>query len=359
MLRFLRNLFYLAAFGGVLYFWAYLFLTQPLPYQQRLMYQVKNGATIDTIAKDFTDEYLFTHIWQTYTFIAYGYLSHKAYHLKAGEYQFDAGMSPLALLQKIVKGDVFLREITFPEGITYTAMLDDLKTNPYLKHDLLRYDDKALQQLLQIPSTNSLEGWFYPSTYKFARGSSDLKIVQLSHAKMQKRLDTLWQQRAANLPYQKPYDALIVASLVEREAKLKSEQPLIAGVILKRLSINMLLQIDASVIYGLGAAYTGKLTHDQVHNVDTPYNTYLHHGLPPSPIALVGQDALYAALHPVMTDNLFYVARGDGSHEFSATAAQQNQAVQKFLKGGQPVNVAPPAVVKPRGLPQMKKQNKK
>lgn len=247
--------------------------------------------------------------------------------LHAGEYVIEPGMGPMQLLHNIITGHVFWRKLLFVEGWTFKQFRQTLDHDPYIIHKTLGLSDAEVGLLLN--KTGSLEGLFFPATYRYTAGFSDVAILQQAAQTMQKHLQAAWQTRAAHLFYQTPYQALIVASMVEKEAKLKQDRPLIAGVILKRLSINMPLQIDATVIYGLGDEYHGRLTTADL-KIPTAYNTYLHKGLPPTPIAMPGEASLQAAMHPIIDHDLFYVARGDGGHVFSATLAGQNKAVRHY-----------------------------
>jgi UPF0755 protein len=248
--------------------------------------------------------------------------------IKAGEYRIDPAITPRIFLKQIIAGKILLRSITFVEGWTFQQMMLAINNNPYLTHTLNDLDNTAIMAKLGYPGVNP-EGQFYPDTYLFSRGTLDQQILQKAYQNMQQKLNRAWQQRAPDLPYSSPYQALIVASLIEKEAALPQERPLVAGVILRRLQKNMLLQIDAAVIYGLGENYTGNLTWRDLE-VPTPYNIYMYRGLPPTPIAMPSISAITAALHPTMGDALYYVAKGDGSHIFSATLANHQQAAQRY-----------------------------
>ena len=248
--------------------------------------------------------------------------------LHAGEYALPVGITPRQLLAKMAAGEVIQHHFTIVEGWTFAVLRDALGRDPLLRQSLTGVDDAALMRMLGAPDAPP-EGWFLPETYSYVKGMSDLDILRRAHDAMRKTLDKLWAERAPNLPLDAPYQALILASIVEKETARADERPLIAGVFLHRLKIGMRLQTDPSVIYGLGAAYDGKL-HTRDLDTDTPFNTYTRAGLTPTPIALPGAAALNAALHPAATDALYFVARGDGSHEFSATLDAHNAAVSKY-----------------------------
>ena len=254
------------------------------------------------------------------------YLQQASKHLHAGEYQLTPGVLPGELLRKMVNDEVVWRDILFVEGTTWSIMQAQLASNTYLLKSSL--NPESLSKKLKITDAH-LEGWFFPDTYRYTAGLSEFALLHKAHLAMLNHLQTVWATRQADLPYRTPYDLLIVASLIEKEAKIAADYPRIAGVIVKRLQLGMPLQIDASVIYGLADAYDGKLKLSQLKQ-DNPYNTYLHKGLPPTPIAMPGQASLDAAAHPVISRDIFYVASGTGGHIFSATLSQQNRAVAHY-----------------------------
>lgn len=261
-------------------------------------------------------------------FVFMARLKNLAHAVKAGEYLIPTGMTPAQLLRVLVAGKVRLRELTFVEGWRFTQLLGSLAKNPYLQHDLQGKTPQDIMALLGEPEKNP-EGGFYPDTYKFARGTHESVLLKQAHALMTREVAQAWQERAAGLPYASVAEAVIVASLIEKETAVAAERAQVAGVILRRLQLKMPLQIDATVIYGLGDQYTGRLSHADL-KVNSPYNTYLFKGLPPTPIAMPGKAALIAALHPAPGDAMYYVSKGDGSHEFSATLAAHNRAVNKL-----------------------------
>jgi UPF0755 protein len=257
-----------------------------------------------------------------------GSLMNASNHLHAGEYIIQPGETVVTLLQDMVAGRVVWRDFLFIEGWTLKQLREALDNNPYLLHKSKGLTDAELAKLFKIPQKNP-EGFFFPDTYRYTAGIPDTMILRQAYEAMQKRLQTAWSTRTPDLFYTDPYQALIVASLVEKEAEIPADRPKIAGVILKRLKIGMMLQVDASVIYGLGDAYDGKLKISQL-KIPSPYNTYLNKGLPPTPIAMPGEASIQAAMHPIVTNALFYVADGHGGHTFSATAAGQDRAVRRY-----------------------------
>lgn len=257
--------------------------------------------------------------------------SHPTEQLKTGEYFFPKGSNLISVWKQVTTGTgLYNRAFTIIPGWTFTQLKQALAKDEILQHNLANLTDKQIMERLGFPNL-APEGQFLPETYYYTRGNSEEIILKKSFNLMQKKLTEKWQNRAANLPYQTPYEALIVASLIEKEAYLNSEKPLIASVIINRLNQNMLLQIDPTVIYGMGDRYQGKI-HKEDLKQDTPYNTYVHKGLPPTPIAMPGIAAIDAALHPQNTEFLYFVAKGDGSHQFSKTLTEHNAAVDISIK---------------------------
>ena len=248
--------------------------------------------------------------------------------LHAGEYAVDAGMTPRLLLKKMAAGEVIQHKFTIVEGWTWSQLRAALAQDGVLLQTLSNVDDAALMR--RFGDTDlSPEGAFLPETYSFVKGMSDADILRRAREAMKKTLDKLWAEHAADTPLKSPYDALILASIVEKETARVEERPQIARVFLSRLKLGMKLQTDPTVIYGMGAAYNGNIRRSDL-DTDTPYNTYTRTGLPPTPIALPGKAALAAVIHPADTDALYFVARGNGSHEFSATLEAHNRAVAKY-----------------------------
>lgn len=249
-------------------------------------------------------------------------------YLKAGEYLVPTNITPSQLLRFLMAGKVRYREITFVEGWRFAQLFDALEKNQYLKHDCLGKTPQEIMAMLGVPDKNP-EGRFFPNTFKFARGTRESTILKESFEMMSKELAKAWAQRAPNLTYLSPDEAVIVASLIEKETAVAEERAIIAGVILRRLRNNMLLQIDPTVIYALGSQYTGQLSKEDL-KINSPYNTYLFKGLPPTAIAMPGLASLNAALHPADGEALYYVSKGDGTHQFTATLAEHHDAVHKF-----------------------------
>jgi UPF0755 protein len=256
--------------------------------------------------------------------------------LHAGEYALAPGMTPRVLLENMAAGRVLHRRVTLVDGWTFAEVRQALANAPRLKHQLGRLDDAAVMAKFGdaggSPEGRSPEGEFMPDTYDYVLGMSDMDILGRAHKAMQEFLAREWAARDTSVPLDDPYQALILASLVEKETAVASERPRIAGVFERRLKIGMKLDTDPSVIYGMGKAYDGNIRKSDLET-DTPYNTYTRAGLPPTPIALPSRAAIHAVLHPAAGDALYFVAKGDGTHQFSATLAEHNAAVRKYILG--------------------------
>lgn len=263
-------------------------------------------------------------------FTLYLRLHDTGHAVHAGEYLLTPGMTPRQLLDLVTRGQVIEYSVTLPEGRTLAETLQTLHQDERLRQTL---DEKVLYEpagwLEQNFNFPAAEGAFFPDTYRFQRGQSDADILRRAWLRMQEVLDEEWAARAPELPLKSPWEALILASIVERESGRVDERARIAGVFIRRLEKNMRLQTDPTVIYGLGAQFDGNLTRKHLR-APGPYNTYVIFGLPPTPIALPGRAAIHAALHPADGEELYFVARGDGSHQFSATLAEHRAAVRKY-----------------------------
>lgn len=252
----------------------------------------------------------------------------RAQDIKAGSYEIAASLTPLQLLDKLTSGDVTQAEVKFIEGWNIRQVRAALDASADLRHDTSGLPDAELLARIGAAEKHP-EGLFFPDTYLFSKGASDLAVLKRAYTAQQRHLAQEWAARAPNLPYKTPYEALVMASVVEKETGRAAERDRIAGVLVNRLRVNMLLQVDPSVIYGIGAAFDGNLK--KIHLLtDGPYNTYTRPGLPPTPIAMPGIASLRAALRPAPTDAFYYVARGDGTSEFSRTLEEHNRAVRKY-----------------------------
>jgi peptidoglycan lytic transglycosylase G len=303
----------------------YRFITTPLHCPNATTVIVAPHTTIRQLATQLQATGLLSH---PHFFVLLAHQRGYASQLRVGEYAVDSHMTPEQLLKHIAAGKTVMRKITLIEGMTMRQMRQILLSNQALQHVSVNQTDAEMMAALGHAG-ESPEGRFFPDTYIYTWGNKDTVILQQAYQRMEQLLAQAWPQRAPNLPYRNINDALIVASLVESEAQVPAERPLIAGVIIRRLEKNMNLQIDPTVIYGAGKPFGSPITLEDLHN-DNPYNTYLHKGLPPAPINMPSAASIDAALHPATGDALYYVAQGDGSHRFSATYEQHLQAVRKY-----------------------------
>lgn len=259
-------------------------------------------------------------------------LASKETSIKAGSYQVEHGVTPWQLMNKITQGDFAQSEVVFIEGWTFRQIRAALDVHAAVRHDSAGFSDADVMRRLNA-DTVMPEGMFFPDTYLFGKGESDLAILARAHRTMQKQLQSAWQQRDPGVPLASPYEALILASIVEKETGQSSERQLIAGVFSNRLRAGMKLQTDPTVIYGLGERFDGNLRKRDLMT-DAPFNTYTRPGLPPHPIAMPGQASLLAAVNPARTGALYFVARGDGTSQFSRSLEEHNRAVAKYQRAG-------------------------
>ena len=296
--------------------------------EQPFLFEIPHGMSLRTLAQELTALGVLDH---PYYFLALAYLRGDAGRVKAGEYEISPGTTPVALLDKLVKNQVYQRSVTLIEGWTTAQVLAALAKDDRLVGKLEGATPQDLMAALGRAGQHP-EGRFFPDTYRFTKGASDLDILGRAAQAMDRVLAEEWRERASGLPLESPDQALVLASIIEKETGQASERPTIAGVFIRRLQLGMRLQTDPTVIYGLGAAFDGDLRRADLIR-DTPYNTYTRHGLPPTPIALPGRAAIHAALHPAAGDSLYFVAKGDGGHWFSATLEEHNQAVRRYQLG--------------------------
>jgi len=292
-------------------------------------FSIKPGSSLKSATRQMIEAGLDMSVWPFTLLVR---LFEGDTKIKAGSYQVRAGVTPWNLMRKITLGDFTQVEIIFVEGWTFRQMRAALNAHGELEHDTSALSDRQIMEELGIRGRPP-EGLFFPDTYLFGKGESDLAILKRAHRAMNKRLQSAWDQRAANLPLATPYDALILASIIEKETGLASDRPLVAGVFINRLRGGMNLQTDPSIIYGMGDKFDGNLRKRDLMR-DTPYNTYTRPGLPPSPIAMPGQASLLAAVNPAVTGALYFVARGDGSSVFSRTLEEHNSAVARYQRPG-------------------------
>jgi len=293
------------------------------------IYVVQPGSSLKAFARQLHKEGVLP---DAHTLVWLAYLKGSSRDLKAGEYRFRRGITALEMLDQVMSGRVVEYPLTIVEGWNFRQVLSALNSAPKLTHSLQNLKPQQIMAMLGYPSMHP-EGRFYPDTYYYSSGMSDLLLLQRSFQRMEKVLDEEWSGRSSDLTVRTRDEALILASIVEKETGKADERPLIAGVFMQRMRIGMKLQTDPTVIYGLGEKFNGNLTVAHLRQY-TPYNTYVIKGLPPTPIAMVGRAALHAVLHPESTKALYFVSRGDGSHEFSETLDQHNRAVVKYQLNG-------------------------
>lgn len=293
------------------------------PKNQEITIQAKSG--LRSIAQQLVAQGVLKEPWR---FILLAKLLHKEQYLQAGSYTLNKNISPYQLLLSLNHGKTTQGSITFIEGRTFAQMREKLAINDAVKHTISNMPDAEIMRAIDSPYTVP-EGLFFPDTFYFDRNSTDLALLKISYSTMQAKLERAWQGRAQGLPYKTPYEALIMASIIEKETGKASERPMIAGVFVNRLRIGMRLQTDPTVIYGMGLRFDGNIRKKDL-SVDTPYNTYTRAGLPPTPIAMPGLASIEAALHPANTKALYFVGKGDGSHEFSNNLTEHNRAVVRY-----------------------------
>jgi len=302
------------------------FLGTPLALpEEGLVYELKPGSHVGQLAADLAQRHILDRPLYLRLYARYSKL---ASQLRAGEYQFEQGLTPRTLLALLVSGRTVQHPLTLLEGWSFSQVRQALAANPVLVQTITDMDDAELMTALGFPGQHP-EGRFFPDTYRFPRGTTDLEYLQRAHARMQQVLDAAWAGREQGLPLKTPDQALVLASIIEKETGVVEERPAIAGVFVRRLQRGMRLQTDPTVIYGLGEGFDGNLRRADLLR-DTPYNTYTRHGLPPTPICMPGEAAIMAALHPAKGKALYFVARGDGSHQFSATLVEHNAAVRRY-----------------------------
>lgn len=301
----------------------------PVPLSEsKLLVRVPPGASLRTAAQSLNEGGVGVPAW---IISGVGRVAGLSTSIKAGSYEFDQGIALWALLRKLSSGDTSQADVLFVEGSTFREMRAKLNGQPELLHITRDMTDTAIMARLGLPG-QSPEGWFFPDTYRFDKRSEDIAVLERALAAMQKQLNTVWQSRDAGLPLKSPYELLILASIVEKETGTASDRAQIASVFINRLRKGMRLQTDPTVIYGLGERFDGNLRKADLQR-DTPHNTYTRTGLPPTPICMPGLAALQAAAHPAKTEALYFVAKGDGSSQFSATLGAHNQAVNQYQRG--------------------------
>lgn len=306
--------------------WYQAFLAQPAVLEQETeLFRVPQGATLRDVAHGLADR---RWISSRFLFTMLAYQTNQQEAIKAGEYAIADGTLPADLLKQITSGKSVQFPVTMIPGITFREAVKRVSDSDVFDIELSDASTEELMQRIGIEDDHP-EGWLFPDTYLFDRGTSDIEILSRAHRRMREVLEEEWAKRDQELPLETPYQALTLASIVEKETGLASERPQIAGVFVRRLQKGMKLQTDPTVIYGMGEDFDGDIRRDDLTR-PTPYNTYVIQGLPPTPIALPGREAINAVLHPAHGDALYFVARGDGSHHFSATLDEHNCAVRHY-----------------------------
>ena len=309
---------------------AWWWVQQPLPLaQDDLEVSVPAGASLRTAAQRLHEAGVQVPPQALEAYFRY---ASRGRSIQAGDYAIRRGMKPQDVLERLVRGERITRSVTLLEGWTFRQALQALARAPDLRHDASTLTPEAVMAALGRPGV-AAEGRFFPDTFHYTKGDSELDILRQSMQLMERRLEAAWNARASDVPLQNAEEALILASIIEKETGRAADRAEIAGVFANRLRLGMKLQTDPTVIYGLGDAFDGKLRRSQLQ-ADTPYNTYTRAGLPPTPIALPGKAALLAAVRPADTRALYFVARGDGSSHFSQTLDEHNRAVQRYQRGG-------------------------
>lgn len=286
---------------------------------------IKPKSSLNSIANQLVAQGVLKQAWP---FVLLTRVLHKESSLQAGDYTLNKNINPFQLLLSLNHGKTTQGSVTFIEGKTFKQMREKLDKNDAVKHTTQNLTDSEVMLIVSGKAQHP-EGLFFPDTFYFDRGTADLVLLKRSYEIMQTKLETAWNRRAGALPYKNLYEALIMASIVEKETGKASERPMIAGVFINRLRIGMRLQTDPTVIYGMGDKYAGNIRKKDLET-DTTYNTYTRDGLPPTPIAMPSLASIEAALHPDHTKALYFVGKGDGSHQFSDNLAEHNRAVAKY-----------------------------
>ena len=303
-------------------------LSAPVTLEEPALYQVPAGAGFNQVVRELESQGFIEDAW------AFQLLARvepeRVPRLRVGEYQLTPGMSGLELIALLGSNNVVTYPLTIPEGWTFRQMRELLDSAPKLENRTAELSDDEIMSLLDREDTFP-EGWFFPDTYRYHLGMSDVDILRQALSRMEQILEEVWDGRDDDLTIDTPYEALIMASLIERETGAPEERREIAGVFKRRMEQGMRLQTDPTVIYGMGERYEGKITRADLREA-TPYNTYVIDGMPPTPIALPGRASLEAAVNPLPGETLYFVSRGDGTHHFSRTLREHNNAVNRYIR---------------------------
>ncbi len=343
--RIVKALLFAAVVSGAYLYWSWNHPLQP----GSDVYVVKPGMTLRAFARELNNRGVLP---ERHTLVWLAHLTGHDRDLKSGEYRFRNGMSARELLEQVIAGRVIEYPVVLVEGWTFRQFLQVLEVAPKLTHTLSGLSPAAVMERLGHGGEHP-EGRFFPDTYYYSAGQTDVAILANAYDKMQKLLQQQWEARDGNLPYKDSYEALIMASIVEKETGRADERRLIAGVFVNRLRRGMRLQSDPTVIYGMGDKFDGNIRLKDLRR-PTPYNTYTRAGLPPTPVAMPSRDAVEAVLHPADTRDLYFVARGDGGHIFSETLEAHNAAVLKYQLNGIPRSASAPVAGAPKTKPKPK-----
>jgi UPF0755 protein len=326
IIKLLVFIFFLAVF--LLWGWIAWFAFQPLSLPSSpLQITVTPGTSINALAIQLKKAGL---LKEAFRFRILGRVMGYANRVQSGTYALDRPLTPLELYGKLVRGEVTQAAILLVEGWNIREVRRELARHPQLDHRLVDLTDVELMTMIGAEEKHP-EGLFFPDTYFFNPGSSDLEVLRRAYRIQQQKLNTAWETRSPGLPYTTPYEALVMASIIEKETGAPEERPLIAAVFINRIRKGMRLQTDPTVIYGMGSQFDGNLRKADLLR-DTPYNTYTRKGLPPTPIAMPGEAAIRAALNPARSDALYFVAKGNGTHYFSASLNEHNRAVNRYQR---------------------------
>lgn len=309
------------------------FKQTPISLKKETSFTIASGSNIRKVSEQLVEQGILKKEEfnaQAWLFLLNARLQNQGHKIKAGEYRLKPDMTPDEVLKTFVSGASVQYQLAIIEGKTYKQVLEAVKSHPKLEHTLSDHDYKHLMTTLETDQVHP-EGWFYPDTYSFPNKTTDKAFLQRSYHMMRDYLDKAWEGRVPHEKIKTPYEALILASIVEKETGVADERPLIARVFLNRLEKGMLLQTDPTVIYGMGDRYDGNIRKADLRR-DTPYNTYTRKGLPPTPIAIPSKAAIDAVMHPVESKALFFVATGNGGHKFSNTYKQHQKAVREYLR---------------------------
>ena len=312
----------------ILFFWMISYIFLPLNVtEENSSFEIVDGSNLNEITEQLVEVKV---LRDSFRFKLLTFILSEREGLKKGHYKLESNATALDLLDMLINGKETLYSIYFPEGSTFLEMVDKINSNNNIKKTLNSYTQ---ENILKVISSNKkyVEGLFFPDSYYFYKNTSDIEIFKNSHSILMRKLQYEWDNRAPELPYKDMYEALIIASIIEKEVGVTEEAPIIAGVFVNRMNIGMPLQSDPTVIYGMGKKFTGNITRKDLKK-DNPYNTYTRKKLPPSPISLPSLNSIKAALNPAKTNALYFVAKGSRKHHFSATLKEHNRAVRKYQK---------------------------